>query len=91
MQPVGRGPTVDLLAIFRGPRAVWFYKVFVGRKLAANDALRVKQSNSFSPGGPWIHRPVSSVVKRTPSVGEVWVRFPSWSNRQSVANSSPLL
>ena len=34
-QPVGRGPTVDLLAIFCGPRAIRFYKVFVGRMLAA--------------------------------------------------------
>ena len=35
-QPVGHGPTVGLLAIFRGPRAIRFYKVFVGRMLAAN-------------------------------------------------------
>ena len=35
-QPVGRGPTVDLLAIFCGPRAIRFHKVFVGRMLAAN-------------------------------------------------------
>ena len=35
------------------------------------DALRVKQSDSFSPCGTWLHRPVSSVVKRTPSVREV--------------------
>ena len=35
-QLVGRGPTVDLLAIFRGPRAIRFYKVFVGRMLAAS-------------------------------------------------------
>ena len=33
---MGRGPTVGLLAIFRGPRAIRFYKVFVGRILAAN-------------------------------------------------------
>ena len=35
-QTVGHGSTVDLLAIFRGPRAIRFYKVFVGRMLAAN-------------------------------------------------------
>ena len=77
---------MDLLAFFRGPRAIRFYIVFVGRMLPANkkeahttnnknppfDALRVKQSNSFSPGGTWLHQPVSSVVKRTPSVREVW-------------------
>ena len=73
---MGRGPTVDLLAIFRRPRAIGFYKIFVGRMLAANkklahatnnknlpfDALRVKLSNSFSPGDTWLHRPLSSVV-----------------------------
>ena len=76
--------------MFRWPRAIRFYKISVGRMLAANkkkarktnnknlpfDALRVKQSDSFSPGVTWLHRPVSSVVKRTPSVREVWGSIP---------------
>ena len=59
---------MGLLAIFCGSRAVRFYKVFVGRMLAANkkqahtndnknlpfDAL--KQSNSFSPGSTWLQK-----------------------------------
>ena len=37
---VSHGPTVNFLATFRGPRAIWFYKVLVGCKcmLAANKA-----------------------------------------------------
>ena len=34
---------------------------------------------------------VSTVAKHTLSVREGWVRFPGPSNRQSVANDSPLL
>ena len=58
------------LATFREPRAIRFYKIFVGRMLAANkkqahtnndknlpfDALRLKQSNSFSPGSTWLQK-----------------------------------
>ena len=40
------------------------------------DALRVKQSNSFSPGGTSLHWPVSSVVNRMPSVREIWGSIP---------------
>ena len=61
---------MGLLAIFRGPQAIRFYKLFVGRMLAANkkqaqtnnnknlpfDALHVKQSNSFSPGSTWLQK-----------------------------------
>ena len=65
-QPVGCGQTVGLLAIFRGPRVIRLHKVFMGRTLAAKkvsytnnnknlsfNVLRVKQSNSFSPGSTW--------------------------------------
>ena len=83
-EPARRGPIVGLLAIFRAPRAIRLYKVLLGRMLAANkkqahannnnnfpfDALRVKRSNSFSPGSTWIqkHNLLYHAQKRVPCV-----------------------
>ena len=38
-QPMGRGPTVGLLAMFRGLQAIRLYKIFVDVMLAADKML----------------------------------------------------